>query len=62
MPPGGLAQPCCYGCLVPRAREHQKSPPDILVTLEKPLIDSLFSKIDADPAKLAVQVSHKAAQ
>ena len=39
-----------------------KAAPDILVTLEKPLIDSLFLKIDADRAKPAVQVSQKAAQ
>ena len=39
-----------------------KAAPDILVTLEKPLIDSLFLKIDADRAKPPAQVSQRATQ
>lgn len=36
--------------------------PELLITLEKPYIDSLFLKIDADRAKPPTQVSQKTAQ
>ncbi len=38
-----------------------KAAPDILISLEKPLIDSLFLKIDADRAKPPTQISQKSA-